>query len=107
MRVAAVQLCSTPDKSRNLAAADRLTAPAVKDGAELVVLPEMFNVLGDADTLRAAAEPLDGPTIQWARQAARQHDIWLVAGSFTERVAGQNKHSNTSCLIDRKGEVRS
>jgi predicted amidohydrolase len=106
MRVAAVQLCSTADKSRNLAAADRLTAAAIKDGAELIVLPEMFNVLGDADTLRAGAEPLDGPTLTWARQTARLHGVWLVAGSITERVPAQDKHCNTSCLIDRQGEIR-
>ncbi len=46
MRAAAVQLNSNEDKDRNLAAADRLTRAAAADGAELVVLPEKFNVLG-------------------------------------------------------------
>ena len=46
MRAAAVQLNSTEDKDRNLATAERLTRAAAADGADLVVLPEKFNVLG-------------------------------------------------------------
>jgi deaminated glutathione amidase len=46
VRAAAVQLSSTEDKDGNLDAADRLTRAAAADGAELVVLPEKFNVLG-------------------------------------------------------------
>ncbi len=40
MRAAAVQLSSTPDRDRNLEAADRLTRAAAAAGAELIVLPE-------------------------------------------------------------------
>ncbi len=106
MRVAAVQLTSNADKGRNLHAAEGLVRAAAADGARLVVLPEMFNVLGDPQVLQAGAEPLDGPTIRWARDLAKGHGIWLVAGSISERVAGQDRHANTSCLIDPTGEVR-
>ena len=63
MRAAAVQLNSTDDKDRNMATADRLTREAAADGADLIVLPEKFNVLGKHDDYVAGAEPLDGPTI--------------------------------------------
>ena len=46
MRAAAVQLTSTADRDRNLATADRLTRAAAAAGAELVVLPEKWAVLG-------------------------------------------------------------
>lgn len=106
MRVAAVQLTSTADKPRNLEVADKLIRAAAADGARLVVLPEMFNVLGDADVLRAGAEPLDGPTVRWAQELARTCNIWLVAGSIIERMANQNRHANTSCLIDPEGQLQ-
>jgi predicted amidohydrolase len=106
MRVAAIQLTSTAERARNLACAEQLLAAAARDGARLIVLPEMFNVLGDADVLRAGAEPLDGPTLRWAGEQARRHGIWLVAGSIMERVEGEPRIFNTSCLFDANGERR-
>lgn len=106
MRVAAVQLISTAERSRNLEMASKLIALAANDGARLIVLPEMFNVLGEADVLRAGTESLDGPSLHWAGEQARQHEVWLVAGSIMERVAGQERIFNTSCLFDPAGERR-
>src|SRR3954453_12462881 len=106
MRAGAVQLNSTEDKDRNLAAADRLTRAAAAEGAELVVLPEKFNVLGTPDDYRRGAEDLDGPTIGWARDAARELGIDLVAGSIVERREGRDKLSNTSAHIGPDGEIK-
>src|SRR5205085_11429187 len=61
MRAAAVQLNSNEDKERNLASADELTRAAAAEGAELVVLPEKFNVLGTHEHYVEGAETLDGP----------------------------------------------
>jgi deaminated glutathione amidase len=103
---AAVQLNSTADRERNLAAADRLTRAAAAAGAELVVLPEKWPVLGTPEETAAAAEPFDGPALTWARAAARELGIDLVAGSIAERVPGREKGSNTSVHIGPDGEVR-
>jgi deaminated glutathione amidase len=105
VRVAAVQLTSTPDKARNLKVADELVLGAADAGAELVALPELFNCWGSARELREAAEPLDGPTITWARELAARRGIWLLAGSITERVEGSERHRNTSCLISPDGAI--
>ncbi|MFL5891966.1 MAG: carbon-nitrogen hydrolase family protein [Solirubrobacterales bacterium] len=105
MRAAAVQLNSTADKGRNLEVAERLVREAAGDGAELVVLPEKWNVLGDADVLREGAESLSGPTIAAASSWARDLGIHLVAGSIAERVEGAEKLSNTSVLIGPDGEL--
>lgn len=104
MLAAAVQLQSTPDRDRNLEAADRLTRAAAKAGAELVVLPEKWPALGTPEQTIAAAEPLDGPVAQWAKGIARELGIDLVAGSFTEQ--GSERHSNTSLHVSPDGEVR-
>jgi predicted amidohydrolase len=104
MRVAAVQLNSGDDKSRNLEVAERLVGEAAGDGAELVCLPEKWTVLGDSDALLAGAEPLDGPSLSAARGWARALGIHLLAGSVAERVEGQQRLSNTSVLIDPDGE---
>src|SRR3954463_16015212 len=106
MRAAAVQLQSTPDRDRNLAAADRLTRAAAAAGAELVVLPEKWPVLGTPEQTIAAAEPFDGPILAWARDLARELAIDLVAGSFSERVEGEERGRNTSVHVSPDGELR-
>jgi predicted amidohydrolase len=106
MRAAAVQLNSTDDKDRNLESADRLTRAAAADSAELVVLPEKFNVLGTHEHYFAGAETLDGRTIGWARDTARELGIDLVAGSIVEKREGHEKLGNTSVHVGPDGETK-
>jgi predicted amidohydrolase len=105
MKVAAVQLNSREDREANLAAADRLTRAAAADGAEFVVLPEKWTVLGSGEQLRAGAEPLDGPAIAWARATARELGIDLIAGSIAERLPGSEMLANTSVHAGPDGEI--
>jgi predicted amidohydrolase len=100
-----VQLNSREDKEANLAAADRLTRAAAADGAELVVLPEKWTVLGSSEHLRAGAEPLDGPAIAWARATALELGIDLIAGSIAERLPGDELLANTSVHAGPDGEI--
>jgi deaminated glutathione amidase len=106
VRVAAVQLNSTADAAANLAEADRLTRAAAADGAALVVLPEKWTAIGSERQLRAAAEPLDGPAVRWARAIAGELAIDLVAGSIVERRDGRERLANTCVHVDPRGEVR-
>src|SRR5580692_6876232 len=98
MRVAAVQLNSNADKARNLAAAEALVRAAAADGAELVALPEKWNLLASGEELVAGAEPLDGPSLSAARSWARALGIHLLAGSISERADGE-KPFNASVLM--------
>jgi deaminated glutathione amidase len=106
MRLAAVQLTTTPDKRHNLETAERLVRAAAADRARFVVLPEMFSFMGVPEDLPAGMEALDGPTMSWARGLARDLGIWLVAGSILERADGKARAYNTSCLVNPEGEVR-
>ncbi len=106
MRVAAVQMCSTPDFEANLAQADALVRRAAADGAELVLLPEKWPCLGTREDLAAGAQLLDGPAISWAQAIAAELDIDLVAGSLAEEVPGAQRNANTSVHVGTDGEVR-
>jgi predicted amidohydrolase len=103
LRAAVVQLNSTNDKARNLGVAERLVRAAAADGAELVALPEKWNLLAGGEELLAGAEALDGPTLTAARAWARELGINLLAGSVAER-GPEGKAFNTSVLIGPDGE---
>lgn len=104
MRVAAVQLNSNGEVARNLEAAERFVRAAAAAGAELVALPEKWNLLAAGEELLAGAEPLDGPSLTAARSWARTLGIHLLAGSICERAANGGKAANTSVLIGPDGE---
>lgn len=101
MRVAAIQMHCSGDPQHDLERAAALVAEAADRGADLVVLPELFASLGRNADMRAAAEPLDGPTVVWASSLARQHRCSILAGSFVERDGEQL--FNTSVLLDPAG----
>ncbi len=105
-RVAAVQMNSTEDVDANLSTADRLVRAAARDGAQLVVLPEKWNLHGRGRTELDHAQALDGPSGSWASAIAAELEIDLVAGSITELVPGQSRAANTSVLYGADGEVR-
>jgi predicted amidohydrolase len=102
MRAAAIQLNSTADKERNLASAERLVRAAAADGAELIALPEKWNLLAGGEEMAAGAESLDGPSLGAARGWARELGVHLLAGSIAER--GDEKAFNTSVLIGPDGD---
>ncbi len=104
MRVAAVQINSTAEKARNLATAEALVRAAAADGAELIGLPEKWNLLADGEELAAGAEALDGPSLTAARGWARTLGVHLLAGSISERVGDGEKPFNASVLIGPDGE---
>jgi predicted amidohydrolase len=106
LRVAAVQLNATEDVDRNLETADRLTRRAASQGAQLIVLPEKWNVLGRSEVMEQQAQTLDGQAATWAKQTAKELGIDLIAGSFVERREGQEKTSNTSLHIGPDGTIQ-
>jgi predicted amidohydrolase len=107
VRAAAVQLESTDDRDRNIAAADRLTRDAAADGAELIVLPERLDLRGTAADYANGAEPLESARpVTWARATARELGVDIVAGSFAERREGHDRVGNTSVHVGPDGEVK-
>ena len=106
IRVACVQMTSRADKAANLERAEQLVARAASTGADLVLLPEKWDLIGDHGQLVDAAEPLDGgQAVEAMRRWARGHGITLVGGSISERREGREKLSNTCVVCDPEGEV--
>ncbi len=100
-----MQLNATGDKQRNTELAERLVREAAGAGAELVVLPEKWNLLAGPDAMREGAETLDGPTLSAASSWARRLGIHLLAGSIVELREGHELRANTSVLLDPGGRA--
>src|SRR5438034_10283075 len=106
IRVACLQMTSRQDKAANLERAEAVAARAASTGADIVVLPEKWNLIGSADDYRAAAEPLEGgESVEAMSRWAKTLGVTLVGGSITERREGREKLSNTSCVFDPQGEL--
>lgn len=106
MKIAAVQMVSTPRVDENLAAARRLCEQAAARGAELVALPEYFCLMGlrEQDKLAIAETPGDGPIQRHLAETARALGVWLVGGTLPLRVPDDPDHAyNASLVFDPQG----
>lgn len=105
MKIAAVQMVSTPDVARNLADAGRLVAQAADAGAKLVALPEYFCLMGqrDDDKLAIAEADGDGPIQAFLAETARRHGVWLVGGTLPIKAATKDRVRNACCVYGPEG----
>jgi len=105
-RVAAVQTVTATSLDANLARADALIAEAVRGGAELVLLPEYFGMMGRQETDKVAIREQDGdgPVQRFLADAARRHRIWLVGGTLPLHCGDEGRVYNTSLAFDPRGE---
>ena len=84
MKIAAIQMVSSPHVADNLAQARTLLEQAAALGTELAVLPEYFSTMGlrDSDKL-ALAEPFgSGAAQDFLARSARELGLWLVGGTL-------------------------
>ena len=106
MKVAAIQMVSSTELPSNLQVASEQVAQAASQGAELVVLPEYFCLLGrhDRDKL-AIAEPLGrGPIQDRLAELAHRHGVWLVGGTVPLATADASRVRNSTLVFDPSGQ---
>lgn len=104
MKISVIQMNSQNDKAKNLDEARKFIAAAAKeDKADLVVLPEMFTMLGGPleERRKAAEEIPGGEAYRMLQDAARTHGVFVHGGSFYEREA--DKYYNTTVAFGRDG----
>ncbi|KAA0195557.1 Nitrilase family protein (Nit3) [Fasciolopsis buskii] len=106
LRLALIQMFVGPDKLMNLKRASDLVARAVTEhSARLVCLPECFNSPYGTNYFDTYAESIkDGPTYHTMSETAKNHRIWLVAGSIPERGT-DGKLYNCSMTFDPTGKL--
>ncbi len=104
LRIGVVQIdCQVGDVPGNLAHAGEMVAEAARQGAQIVLLPEL---MPSGYTLTEAiwdcAERFDGPTTAWLAATAKQHHLY--AGVTFLEVEGEHFY-NTFALAAPDGTV--
>jgi N-carbamoylputrescine amidase len=107
-RVGLVQMSCGPEPEQNLQRALDRVADAAFRGAQVVCLPELFQTQyfcqREDASLFDLAEAIPGPTSEKLGEAARKHEIVLVASLFEKRAPGL--YHNTAATFDSNGELR-
>jgi deaminated glutathione amidase len=106
VKVAGIQMASSPNVSSNLVEAERLIGLAATEGAKIVVLPEYFCIMGTKETDKVAVREKsgDGPIQGFLSKMAKLHKIWLVGGSVPLSSNYPNKVRNSCLVYNDKGE---
>ncbi len=99
----AIQMTSTPDLEKNLASAADLVELAVRQGAELVSLPENFAFLGEETEKLNQASAIAQQADKFLKTMAQRYQITLVGGGFPIPMA-EGKVSNTALMVNPQGE---
>ncbi|MFY9637757.1 MAG: carbon-nitrogen hydrolase family protein [Methanobacterium sp.] len=103
-RIGLCQMNVVDDKNSNLDKAKYMIEQAAQEGAEMVVLPEMFNCPYDINKFKTYAEScISSKSLKVVSNAAKDHGVYLVAGSIPELLDG--KIYNSCFIFDRKGQI--
>ena len=102
VRIGLAQHRIGPDMEENLRQAQRAVLACAGQGAQLVLLPEMFCCLYQLERLRACAQPRGGEIWKHLRALACQAGVYLLGGSMPELDA-QGRIYNTSFFFSPAG----
>ena len=100
---AAIQMTSVPDLEKNLVQAEELIELAVRQGAELVGLPENFPFMGNEAEKLAQAPEIARASEKFLKTMAQRFQITILGGGFPVPVNTDKVH-NTALLIDPTGK---
>jgi deaminated glutathione amidase len=106
VKVAGIQMASSPSVSANLIEAERLIKLAAEEGAKIVVLPEYFCIMGihDTDKVRVREKEGDGPIQHFLSKMAKKHKILLIGGTVPLVSSVPNKVRNSCLVFNEKGK---
>lgn len=101
MKLALCQLHVTTDKADNLRRAQEMLHRAADGGAQMAVLPEMFNIAYQPALFSPAAEPCPGgESAQMLRETAQETGLYIVGGSVPELEGGHVYNTSMSFAPD-------
>ena len=100
-RVASIQMTSNQNVTENLLIAKEMIQQAVEQGAQLIVLPEMFAIMGldQMDKVKYREPFGHGPIQDFLQQQAKSHGIWIVGGTIPIAVPNDENKVHATCIL--------
>ena len=107
LKVACAQLTSTTDIAENIEISSELIREAHGQGAQLIGLPEVVNLV--QRSRRKSAEVVktedEETSLKAYRELAAELGVWLHTGSLVIKLMDDERNVNRSFLIDDKGAI--
>ncbi len=105
-KVAAIQMASGSNVAANLTEIGRLIDEAVVEGAQLIVLPENFSLMpvNESERLQSAEKYGSGPVQDYISAKAKEHNVWIVAGTIGIATGHGRKIRAASLLFNGEGK---
>ena len=109
INIALCQMNVVDNKEENIRKAIQMIRESKKQGADLAVLPEMFNCPYENEKFIEYAEELDNSqTLNEIAEIAKEENIHVLAGSIPELEVGTDDAKsiyNTAVLFDDEGKI--
>ena len=107
VKVSAIQMSMSEDKSSNISKAIRLVRESAHNGAQIILLPELFESLYfckdmDSKYFSFASPRKNNSLIQQFSQLAKELDVVLLVSYFEK---AEVNYFNSLVVIDADGEV--
>src|SRR6516162_4035494 len=106
-KVAAIQMCSSHLVEENLSIANHFIAEAAQQDAKLVVLPEMFAVMGLTPIDKVAEKEIfrNGKIQSFLSNQAKNNNVWIIGGTIPIECDNRQKIRAASLVFDNAGNL--
>lgn len=108
LTVGLVQITATTSVERNIALVEPLIRDAAAKGAELVLLPEVANLMQvrKSEAKTEIRREIEEPFLARCRDLAEELGVWVHIGSMVVKLEEDERQANRAYLIDKDGHVR-
>ena len=107
MKIGLIQMACSADPPENLERAVDKVEIAVRNGAQVICLPELFRSQYFCQKEDAAlfdlAESVPGPSTEVFAKIAKSHRVTILVSLFERRTAGV--YHNSIAVLDERGEI--
>ena len=106
MKIAGIQFACSKDKERNAEKGLKMADMAIEAGARIICFQELFNLRwfpsGRDEKAFAAADGIDGPTVQVMRKKAAEAGVVIILPIFEKDNSG---YFNSAVVVDADGSL--